>query len=104
MVVTVPYLRRSRVGLHNLRLGMKREVFAEDEHIFEFNPEDWALLLLHSGWKVMHSQTYFQYPRRFPGLNNIFSWFWRKTDFEGFWGVILEKDSSYSDLYKDWED
>jgi hypothetical protein len=26
------------------------------------------------------------------------------TVFEGFWGAILEKDTTLSDLYQDWEE
>jgi cyclopropane fatty-acyl-phospholipid synthase-like methyltransferase len=64
MVLTVPYLRCSRVGLHHVRNNLKKMIFAEDEHIFELSPEDWTLLFLHSGWKVKSSQIYYQYPRR----------------------------------------
>ena len=103
MIVTVPYLKKSRVGLHNLRLGIKNKIYAEDEHIFELSPEDWTLILLHSGWRIIQSKVFLQYPSKIPILSGIFSWFWRKIDYEGFWGVILEKDLSFSDLYMDWE-
>ncbi len=104
MVITVPYLRCSRVGLHHVRQRSGKVIFAEDEHIFEFNPEDWTLLLLHSGWKVISSQIYFQYPRRWPIVRMILAWFWKNSDFEGFWGAVLEKDTSLSNHYQDWED
>jgi len=104
MLITVPYLKRSRVGLHHLRHRDARTVFAEDEHIFELSPEDWTLLLLHSGWKVSFNRIYFQYPRRWPLVSAALAWFWRNTDFEGFWGAVLEKDLTFSDLYQDWED
>lgn len=103
MIMTVPYLKKSRVGLHNLRLGKKEKIYAEDEHIFELSPEDWALILIHSGWKIIFSKIYFQYPLKVPILKGILSRFWEKIDYEGFWGVILEKDLSFSDLYMDWE-
>jgi len=103
MVLTVPYLRCSRVGLHHVRNNSKKMIFAEDEHIFELSPEDWTLLFLHSGWKVKSSQIYYQYPRRWPVASAILSWFWKNTDFEGFWGAILERDILFSDLYQDWE-
>lgn len=103
MVITVPYLRCSRVGLHHVRNESRKVIFAEDEHIFELSPKDWTLLLLHSGWKVKSSQIYYQYPRRWPVVRAALSWFWKNTDFEGFWGAVLEKDSLFSDFYQDWE-
>ena len=104
MVITVPYLRCSRVGLHHVRSKSRKMIFAEDEHIFELSPGDWTLLLLHSGWKVKSSQIYYQYPRRWPIARAVLSWFWKNTDFEGFWGAVLEKDMSLSNQYQDWED
>lgn len=104
IVLTGPYMKSSRVGLHNIRNKVNKSVIAEEEHIFELDPEDWSLLFLHSGWKVTYSQIYYQYPRKIPIVNTILGWFWRKTDFEGFWGVILEKDTTFSDCYQDWED
>lgn len=104
MLITVPYLKRSRVGLHHVRNKSRKMIFAEDEHIFELSPEDWALLLLHSGWKVKSSQIYYQYPRRWPVARAVLSWFWKNTDFEGFWGAVLEKDMTYTNAYQDWED
>jgi hypothetical protein len=108
MVVTVPYLKKSRVGLHHLRHGHHKKVFAEDVHIFELSPEDWTLLILHSGWKVVYSEIYYQYPRMIPLviplLSPMFSWYWRNIDFEGFWGAILKKDTTISDYYQDWDE
>lgn len=103
LVVTMPYVRSSRVGLHRLRHRYDGPVYAEDEHIFELNPGDWRLLAQHAGWKVVYSGTYYQYPRRWPFVSNLFAFFWRKTDFEGFWGAILERDPTFSDRYQDWE-
>jgi hypothetical protein len=104
MLITVPYVKKSRVGLHFLRAGYPEKIYAEDEHIFELNPADWTLLLLHSGWKVMHSQIYRQYPRNWPILQRLWAAYWRARDYEGFWGAILEKDTHLSDLYQDWQD
>jgi len=104
MVITVPYLSCSRVGLHHVRNKSRKMIFAEDEHIFELSPKDWTLLLLHSGWKVKSSQVYYQYPRRWPVARAVLSWFWKNNDFEGFWGAILEKDMTYANAYHDWED
>jgi len=103
MVVTVPYLKKSRVGLHHTRHGVVRPFFAEDEHIFELCPQDWALLILHAGWRVKHGEIYYQYPRKIPLVSPLLSWFWKNTDYEGFWGVVLEKDTTLSDCYQDWE-
>ncbi|MFH1309101.1 MAG: hypothetical protein ABIH85_00305, partial [Candidatus Omnitrophota bacterium] len=77
---------------------------AEEEHIFELNPKDWALLFLHSGWRVKYSEIYYQYPRKWPVLSWLWAKFWKLTDYEGFWGAILEKDTTYSDCYQDWEE
>lgn len=102
LAVTVPYMRRSRVGLHHVRSGTRRPVHAEEEHVFELSPEDWTLLFRHAGWRVLESETYLQYPR-WPGLSAALGWFWRRTDYEGFWGAVLARDRSLSDLYLDWE-
>jgi hypothetical protein len=104
MVLTVPFLCNSRVGLHNVRHKNKEKIFAEDEHIFELSPSDWTLLFLHAGWRVKFSQIYYQYPRHIPFISYLLCRYWRSGDFEGFWGAILEKDTTYSDLYMDWED
>lgn len=104
MVVTVPYLRRSRVGLPYIRNKLRQHVCAEEVHIFELNPKDWNLIFLHAGWRVVYNEIYYQYPRRLPLVSPFLSWFWRNTDFEGFWGAILMKDTEFSDLYLDWEE
>ena len=104
LVITVPYMKKSRVGLHNIRSGSEKILFAEEEHIFELSPEDWALLMLHSGWRVVNSKIYCQYPRKLPVISQILAFYWRKTDFEGFWGVVLEKDTTFSDRYQDWQE
>lgn len=103
MIITVPYLKNSRVGLHQIRYKTNKKISAEEEHIFELSPQDWTLLFLHAGWKVIHSQIHYQYPQRWPIISFILKLFWRYSDFEGFWGVILEKDTTFSDLYQDWE-
>jgi len=103
-LITVPYLKQSRVGLYHVRSLSQDFVFAEDEHIFELSPEDWTLLLLHSGWRVIFSKTYYQYPTKWSVMSSFLRWFWKTSDFEGFWGAILEKDQTFSDLYRDWED
>lgn len=103
ILVTVPYRKTSRVGLYSARYNSGKRIFAEDEHIFELSPEDWSLLLLHSGWRVRSSEIYYQYPRRLPIISLILGLFWRHMDFEGFWGAILDKDMTISECYQDWE-
>jgi hypothetical protein len=102
LLMTVPYVRRSRVGLHHVRSGAEKRIYAEDEHIFELSPADWTLLMRHSGWMVVESRVYYQYPRRWPVVSPLLSAYWRMTDFEGFWGALLEKDTRLSDCYQDW--
>ena len=105
LVITVPYVKTSRMGLLYIRQDNSSEtVYAEDVHVFELNPEDWSLLLLHSGWRVIYKKIYYQYPRNWPIISRILRLYWRMVDYEGFWGVILEKDTSFSECYQDWED
>ena len=104
ILITVPYVKTSRVGLHHVRQNSREAVFAEDEHIFELCPEDWHLLMLHSGWRVIHSEIYYQYPRHWPIMSRFMAYYWRRRDYEGFWGAILEKDLTFANCYRDWED
>ena len=104
MVITVPYLKTSRVGLHHVRIGTEKEITAGDEHIFELSPNDWRLLMLHAGWRVVHDEVYYQYPRKWPLISSLMGACWRAVDYEGFWGAILEKDTTVSDRYIDWEE
>jgi hypothetical protein len=104
LIVSVPYLRQSRVGLFNLRQGLRKNISAGDEHLFELNPHDWELLMLHSGWRVRYGSILYQYPRSIPLLSTAFSRLWRNAEFEGFWGAILEKDMTYANYYQDWEE
>lgn len=103
IAITVPYLRSSRVGLYYTRNHANKQIYAEDEHIFELSPYDWSLLIRHSGWKVIYSKIYYQYPKILPIVSSFMGLFWRKMEFEGFWGAILEKDTTISDCYQDWE-
>jgi 2-polyprenyl-3-methyl-5-hydroxy-6-metoxy-1,4-benzoquinol methylase len=99
-VITIPFLRKSRVGLHQLRnIRNKADFNAERTHIFELSDLDWNLIFNFSGWKVVYSKKYLQYPKFFPA--NLLKYPWRKIDFEGFYGVILEIDHSTSSRYKD---
>lgn len=100
-VITVPYLIHSRVGLQQIRYeGDKRPFKAETTHIFELSPEDWNLIFKFSGWKIIKSVRYTQYPKKNP--LTLLRYLWRRIDFDGFYGVILQKDDSFSKQYKDW--
>lgn len=97
LVVTVPYLGRSRVGLDYIRASERTGASPERVHVFELSREDWILIFQFSGWRVLHDQTYLQYPRRGP-LRPMKA-YWKATDFEGFYGAILGQDDSWSKLY-----
>lgn len=99
-VITVPYRSISRVGLFHIRNNLEENVSAERTHVFELCPEDWKLIFQHSGWKVIEEKIYLQYPLKHPLrlLKNV----WANLDHEGFLGVVLEKDSTWSKRYLDW--
>ena len=100
-VVTVPYLARSRVGLHHIRHDQKRNVNPENTHIFELSREDWRLIFRHSGWAIQADKIYLQYPKR-SIFRPLWKRYWRHLDFEGFYGAILKPDKSWSSLYDGW--
>tara|TARA_B100000315_G_scaffold33989_1_gene28729 strand:+ start:1885 stop:2787 length:903 start_codon:yes stop_codon:yes gene_type:complete len=119
LLITVPYRKVSSVGLWTYRplisalrenhhelnefiQKLPKERVAEDEHIFELSPLDWKLLMLFSGWKPVYDEIYFQYPKKH--FFRLTKPLWRNFDFEGFWGVILKRDLSFSNIYKDWCD
>jgi len=100
LVLTVPFVRRSRLGLHHIRAGIRRPVSAERLHFLELCPEDWRLLFRQSGWTVERERTYLQYPRH--SVLRLTRWIWARWDFEGFYGAVLKPDDSWSSLYSDW--
>jgi hypothetical protein len=100
LIVTVPYLKRSRVGLHHIRWNNKDTVNAEKTHIFELNPDDWKLIVKHSGWFIVSERIYRQYPQW--GILRLTKALWKKYDFEGFYGIVLKRDLSWSKKYIDW--
>lgn len=100
LVVTVPYLKTSRIGLHHIRHGREGNVYAENTHIFELNPTDWKLLIRHSGWNIQEERIYLQYPKY--SLLSITRPWWKMKDFEGFYGLILTRDNNWSSKYQDW--
>jgi len=97
-VMTVPYLKQSRVGLRHIRRQELRVVSPENTHIFELSPDDWKLIFMHSGWRVADECIYRQYP-----IKSIFALtkpLWKHFDFEGFYGVVLKRDRKWADCYK----
>ena len=60
--------------------------------------------MLHAGWRIAHSEIYYQYPRKWPIISRLMAYYWRTLDYEGFWGAILEKDLTFADCYQDWEE
>lgn len=100
LVLTVPWVRRSRLGLHHIRQGLRRPVGPEQVHLLELCPEDLRLLFAFSGWKVERERVYRQYPRFSPLAATRPAW--RRLDFEGFYGASLSRDASWSSLYTGW--
>jgi len=101
-IVTVPYVKKSRVGLHHIRQGLKKKVNPENTHLYEFSPEDWKLIFKHCGWSVEKERIYLQYPRK-TCLSSLMVKYWKKNDFEGFYGVILKRDPYWRDMYNGWQ-
>jgi len=100
LIITVPFLRKSRVGLRYIRNSGNKKACAENTHIFELNPEDWKLIAKLSGWDIVEEDIYLQYPRK--SLLKLTKIYWKKFDFEGFYGIVLKRDDSWSSLYQDW--
>ena len=102
MVMSVPYVKNSRVSCLYIDDGKQDKVYAEGVHIFELSPTDWKRLVMHSGWRVIDSEIYCQYP-----VNSLFTpfyrWLWKRSDFEGFLALFLERDISQANRYQDWE-
>jgi len=88
LILTVPFVRKSRVGLHHLRNNLRtsKEANQENTHIFELSPEDWMLLFKLAGFEVEKAFIYYQYPK----WNLPLRYYWEKFDFEGFFGIILK--------------
>ena len=100
-VITVPYLKDSRVALEYIRNQTnENKVHTENVHVFEFNPNDWKLIFKHSGWEILEEKIYYQYPKYSPFriLKNA----WREFDFEGFYGVILKRNDKWKSKFSDW--
>lgn len=100
LVLTVPYVRRSRLGLHHIRAGLTQKMTAERVHLLELCPEDLRLLFAHAGWRVEKERIYLQYPAN--SALRATKALWASHDFEGFYGVVLSRDDKWSSLYADW--
>jgi len=96
-VITVPYLKISRVGLHHIRRGRPKKIYSANTHIFELCPQDWRLIFNHSGWKVLEDMVYFQYPKL--SFLRLTKPLWKTFAFEGFYGAILKKDRMWANYY-----
>lgn len=90
MIITVPYLRRSRLGFHHFKDNDFWKTAPENLHIFELSPYDWKLLFRYTGWKVVYEKIYYQYPRYIPFVSGFLRRYWECFDFEGFYGVIIK--------------
>jgi len=101
LIVTVPYLKRSRVGLYHARGWRDGKVTAENTHFLELSPEDWKIVFKHSGWNIVAEKIYLQYPRK--NILRLTKFLWKRLDFEGFYGAILKKDDTWSSQYTDWQ-
>jgi len=103
LLITVPFRRRSRFGGAHLRMPedrMPARMTAEEVHVFELSPGDWALLARFAGWKTVFRRIYRQYPRHSP--LRLTGPMWRTFDFEGFVALFLRRDLTLAGRYSDW--
>lgn len=100
LIITVPYRAQSRVSLIPIRTNSEKPFGAEETHIFELSPEDWKLIFSFSGWKVEREDIYYQFPK--CHWARVTEKFWRKHDYEGFYGVRLSRDLTWAKRYTDW--
>jgi hypothetical protein len=82
MIITVPFLRQSRVAIPKDKKGI------EDIHIFELSADDWDKIFKYCGWDIIYSFVYYQYPD-IPFISWLLKRFWKRYDYEGFYGVVL---------------
>lgn len=104
VLMTVPLVKSSRFGGVDLRQpesAMPARFNAEEVHLFELSPPDWLLLARFAGWRPVMTRSYRQYPRLGP--LRITQPLWRHLDFEGFWGVLLQRDLGVASRYADWQ-
>jgi hypothetical protein len=102
-LISVPYRKNSQFGGVHLRLkggDLPEKMTPEEVHIYEFSTDDWLLLAEFSGWKVVFTKIYWQYPRN--NIGRLMQPLWRSLDYEGFFVMFLERDSSLSKRYTGW--
>ena len=100
LILSVPYVRRSRVGLTYVsgKWPNDKKPTVENVHIFELCAEDWRRIFWHTGWNIEKEWKLMMYPsNRLSRF--ILQPFWRYTSFEGFWFVSLYKDNEYAAQY-----
>jgi len=101
LVISVPLLNRSRVGLRYLDSDWPADKAAtiENVHVFELCPSDWERLFRHSGWRVDREWKIRHYPSR-GLLKHIMQFAWRRISFEGFWFVSLKRESAFESKFR----
>lgn len=101
LVLSVPYVRRSRVGLQYLDGSWPagEAPTIENVHVFELCPADLRKLFQHAGWRVERESIFKQFPASSPA-GMLLSIYWRLTSFEGFYFASLVKDDTYASRYK----
>jgi len=104
LIVSVPFIRRSRVGLAHIPGGgpgkwpEEKKPTIENVHIFELSRQDWRKVFWHSGWRVTAEWELMMYP--FHGWQRlVLQPFWRAISFEGFWFALLCKDDRHAARY-----
>lgn len=100
LVISVPFVRRSRVSLSYLthRWDHSRRPTIENVHIFELSPADWFKIFLHTGWQIDREKKLMMFPPNKPS-RFILQPYWFYTSFEGFWFVSLSKCDKFSSRY-----
>lgn len=100
LVISVPLIRTSRVGLSYLtpKWNPQNKPAYSNNHFFELSPRDWRKLFSHTGWAVETEWKVRQFPRSGP-LNWMMSYAWRRVSFEGYWFVSLKKDQILSNRF-----
>ncbi len=101
LVVSVPYIKQSRVGLAYLskRWPAEKVPTIENTHILELSPGDWGKIFKHAGWRVIDQNFLLMYPRC-SWLRLVLQPYWRQRSFEGFWFVALTRDNRFARRYR----
>lgn len=101
LVLSVPYVRRSRVGLQYLSKSWPAGDVAtiENVHMFELCPADLRKIFQHAGWRVDREAVFKQFPAWSPS-GVLLSIYWRLTSFEGFYFASLVKDDTHASRYQ----